>query len=136
MLIHVGYSKAGSTWLQQDLFFRPASGFDSPGGSRSSSSSPIPIGSRPRTLGVFEPGIEATRQRGLVAVISDEWLTGNQVTADYRGKLITERLAAVFPGARVLVDLREQESMLLSSYREYVVCGGGEMIEELIGVVA
>jgi hypothetical protein len=69
----------------------------------------------------------------LVAVISDEWLTGNQVTADYRGKQIAEQLAAVFPGARVLIVLREQESMLLSSYREYVACGGGETIEEFIG---
>jgi hypothetical protein len=66
-------------------------------------------------------------------VISDEWLTGNQVTVEDRGKPIAEQLAAIFPGMHVLLVLREQENMLLSSYREYVVCGG-QMIEELIGV--
>jgi hypothetical protein len=35
---------------------------------------------------VFEPGIEEAQQRGLVAVISEGRLIGNQVTADYHGK--------------------------------------------------
>ncbi len=136
MLIHVGYPKTASTWLQEDLFSRPAAGFWSPWELETKEqfllSNPYRF-STERVRGVFEPGIEEARQRGLVAVISDEWLIGNQVTADYRGKQLAEQLAAVFPGAHVLIVLREQESMLLSSYREYVVCGGGETLEEFIG---
>jgi hypothetical protein len=136
MLIHVGYPKTGSTCLQQDLSSRPAAGFWSPWRLEAKEqfllSNPYRF-SAERVRSVFEPGIEEARQRGLVAVISDEWLIGNQVTADYRGKQIAEQLAAVFPGARVLIVLREQESMLLSSYREYVVCGGSETLEEFIG---
>jgi hypothetical protein len=137
MLIHVGYPKTASTWLQQDLFSSPAAGFWYPYRIEAKEqfllSDPYRF-SAERVRGVFEPGIDEAQQRGLVAVISDEWLIGNQVTADYRGKQIAEQLAAVFPEARVLIVLRQQESMLLSSYREYVVCGGCETLEEFIGV--
>jgi hypothetical protein len=55
------------------------------------------------------------------------------VTAEDPSKPIAEQLAAILAGTHVLLVLREQENMLLSSYREYVVYGG-QMIEELIGV--
>jgi hypothetical protein len=64
MLIHVGYPKTGSTWLEEDLFSRPAAGFWSPWRIEAKEqfllSNPYRF-SAERVRGVFEPGIEEAR---------------------------------------------------------------------------
>lgn len=136
MLIHVGYPKTGSTWLQEDLFANASSGFWSPWTldvkEQYLLANPYRF-SAERVRQVFRTGCDHAAARGLVPVITDEWLIGNQVSGDYRGKQIAEQLHATFPTAVVLIVIREQQSMLLSSYREYVQAGGGETLEEFIG---
>ncbi len=139
MLIHVGFPKTGSTWLQQDLFANASGGFWSPWTLEVKEqyllSNPYRF-SAERARQVFTPGCNEAERRGLVAVISDEWLIGNQMSGDYRGNQIAEQLHATFPAAAVLIVIREQESMLLSSYREFVQVGGGQTLEEFIGAAS
>jgi len=136
MLIHVGYPKTGSTWLQEDLFVDRAAGFCAPWLVEAKFelllANPYRFDAA-RLRAKFQPQIDAAERDGLTPVLSDEWLIGNQMTADYRGKQAAEQLHAAFPDAQVLIVIREQVAMLLSSYREYVACYGGAPLDEFVG---
>ena len=86
-----------------------------------------------QTSDQFASVIKAVQDRGNIPVISDEWFSGNQVTAEYKGRIMADRLHETFPDALILIVLREQKSMILSSYREYVKIGGSYPIEEYTG---
>ncbi len=139
VLLHVGFPKTGSTWLQRHVFGGEGAGFYSPwvDEPRAHFLQPNPYRLSPeKARDAFAPGLEEARRRGLVPVITDEWLTGNQVTADYRGKYVADVLAKAFPDGRVLIVIREQREMLVSSYREYVLCGGALSLEQFLGAGA
>jgi hypothetical protein len=64
------------------------------------------------------------RQQGKLPVITHERLSGNPSSGGFDSKQIAERLAAVFPEARILIVIREQKAMLVSAYKDYVDRGG------------
>jgi hypothetical protein len=70
-----------------------------------------------------------------VPVISHESLSCVPEAGRYLdGPIVAERLHAAFPEARILMVIREQRSMLLSIYRQYLSGGGGEWpIEVFLG---
>jgi hypothetical protein len=72
----------------------------------------------------FETGIRDAAERGLVPVLSAERLSGNPDSGGYDSVHVAEYLAATFPEARVLIVIREQADMLVSSYKRYVRNGG------------
>lgn len=128
MLIHIGYHKTGSTWLQNDFFIRPETGF-----------SLVPNEKMPvRSLSYrnaldfdaeaiareFQPGLDQIRSKGKIPVISSERLSGNYLSGGYDSKELADRLHATFPDARILIVIREQVSMILSSYIHYIRRGG------------
>lgn len=80
----------------------------------------------------FEPGIERALTRGLVPVVSHERLSGSPYAGGYDGGILADRLAAVFPEARVLVIIREQTAMTLSIYKMYVRMGGAASFEQFL----
>ena len=61
---------------------------------------------------------------GLSPVVSFERFSGNPFSGGYDSKEIADRLVQVFPDARVLVVVREQRSMIVSTYKQYVREGG------------
>jgi len=61
---------------------------------------------------------------GLVPVISKERLSGSPHSGGYDSKSIADRLAAVFDAARVLICVREQRSIIASTFKQYVRAGG------------
>lgn len=123
-LLHIGYPKALSTWLQQELF-NYRHGF---------AQIIDPIGAR---LGLIDPKLgeftEGTLRyvlnyvRGIhgavprqVPVITSEYLSGNMPTGGHDAVPLADRLAASFPDARVLIVVREQRRMLRSLYTSLV----------------
>jgi len=128
-VVHVGYHKTGTTWLQRTLFADPASGFASP----LSKGTDIPRELiEPSALefdadacrAALRPPLEAAREAGLVPVLSSERLAGAPHSGGYDSKELADRIRAVFPDARVLIAIREQRSMVLSTYKQYVRAGG------------
>jgi hypothetical protein len=127
-LLHVGYHKTGTTWLQNHLFGDDSSGMCLPW-SRQEMLDWVVL---PKELhfdvdgarGLFEAGIEKAGAAGLLPVISNERLSGNPHTGGYDSKIIADRLVRLFPDARVLVVFREQKSMIVSLYKQYVREGG------------
>ena len=142
MLIHIGYHKAGSTWLQKHLFSRPNLGFF-----------PLcppetnwPAERRPKYLASFfvysangqllspfdfhkEEVLDQFRAigqaaEGIVPCISSERLSGNPHASGFDSRTICDRIHAAFPKARILIVIREQVSAILSTYFQYLRNGG------------
>jgi hypothetical protein len=72
----------------------------------------------------FAPGLAGAADRGRVAVLSDERLSGSPHAGGFDSAEVAERLARVFPAARVLIVIREQRSAVFSVYQQYVRDGG------------
>jgi hypothetical protein len=130
-LIHVGYHKTGSSWLQKYLFSAKAGagftafakGRDGPINELIVSPNALdfdPAAARRR----FEDLIDRATDSGRRAVVSSERLSGHPLSGGYDSKELAERLAEVFPDGRVLIVIREQREMMLSTYRQYVRAGG------------
>lgn len=142
MLIHIGYHKAGSTWLQKNLFSQPDRGFlplcpgDSSGGRRGSPkylARYFVYAESGSLLSPFEDRNEEVLDRyktiigegtDLVPTISSERLSGNPHAAGFDARRICERIHDAFPEARILVVIREQVSAILSTYFQYLRNGG------------
>jgi hypothetical protein len=137
LLIHIGYQKTGSTWLQRELFTHPELGF-------------FPLVKN--GCGI-EPGSKQTKQGGSpflfppdfafngsqvreklrkemqwnenrMNVISSEALSGHASVGYTNAAEIADRLYQVFPEAKILVGVREQASMISSLYHQYLKMGG------------
>lgn len=137
VLVHVGYHKAASTWLQRELFV-DRTGYRWLG--KRPRSHPVRRLVRERPLEfdaddvrrAFEPLIADAEQAGLVPVVSFERLSGHPFSGGFDVDLVGERVAQVFPDARVLIVVREQRSMILSTYKQYVQVGGAAPLRHFL----
>lgn len=136
-LLHVGYHKTGSTWLQRGLFADEGAGFcfpwDKERDTRPAFVLVNPFEFDPKeTAERFAPGLAATAERGLVAVLSNERLAGSPFAGGFDARAIAERLASTFPEGMVLIVIREQRRMVESTYRQYVKVGGAESAKRFL----
>jgi hypothetical protein len=128
-LIHIGYHKAGSTWLQLFLFNNKDIGFVSPFlreddiGENIIYPNSLKFSIKDCTDHYYNT-ISQAKDGNLVPVLSYERLAGNPHSGGYDGKEIANRLGSVFPRARILIIIREQRSMILSTYKQYIIEGG------------
>jgi hypothetical protein len=130
ILIHIGYHKTGSGWLRRVFFVNQDTGFGWIG--KSKMSHPVrrlvaapPFGyDAAASRREFDPLLQRVARQGLVPVIAFERLVGHPFSGGYDSKEIANRLAETFPEGRVLIVIREQRSMILSTYKQYVRQGG------------
>lgn len=136
VLLHVGYHKTGTTFLQTGLFRDPANGFTAPwtsGEIRQALVAPTDFEFDPACASeAFAAGRERAAAEGKVAVVSDERLSGSPHAGGYDTATIARRLAATFPGAPVLVGIREQRQAVLSLWKQYVRDGGGASLRSYL----
>jgi len=127
-LIHVGYHKTGTTWLQTGLFVDGASGFGRPWDTKAIRDTFVladPFDFDPlQARATFESILSADSEPHLVPVLSDERLSGSPHAGGFDAATIASRLSAVFPEARVLLVFREQVDVIHSIYKQYVRDGG------------
>ena len=64
-----------------------------------------------------------SRQDPRVPVLSDETLCGDPFQRRYNGGDVADRIHQTFPRAKVLIGIREQKAMAISSYREFIFLG-------------
>ena len=133
-LVHIGYHKTATTWMQKRFF-------------------PL-LSDR---VAVFERGDSAIRvlmdsprlafdarrcrhrvaalllaQGGRVCVFSAERLSGNPHSGGYDAATLADRIKGTFGDARILIVVREQVSMLVATYKQYVRVGGICTMEEYL----
>jgi Sulfotransferase family len=136
-LVHIGYHKTGTSWLQRYLFRNADIGFNSSGKGHGTPVTSL-VAMRAidfdaeRARAEFEPVLEAARRRKLVPVVSLERLAGHPFSGGYDNKELAERLAAVMPDARILCVFREQTGMIASTYKQFVKTGGPSSVERFL----
>lgn len=130
-IIHIGYNKTGSTWLQEEVFPLETLGFQSFLSiedrehiyrsivrQHAMTFDPQPI------LNYYEQALAKTANKDLVPIFSNERLSGDPHSAGYDTKELADRLHRMWPEARIILVIREQKSMLLSTYKQYIRAGG------------
>ncbi len=126
LLLHVGYHKTATTWLQNSLF-QPAHGFHWVlNHAETFDHLVMPHGLVFDTAAVRD--MIAKRRgkggEGHVDVISLEALVGNPFYGGRESEAYAARLAKVAPGACILFTIREQIAMIASVYMQYLRRGG------------
>lgn len=126
-VIHVGHHKTGTTWLQRKLFASAELGY------RRIRFTQDDVDlyrvhdfdfDAARCRAEMERKLERCEREGLIPVVSMMRLSGNPHAGGYDSRVLADRIAAVFPNARVILVIREQRSMILSTYAQYVKMGG------------
>lgn len=134
-LVHIGYHKTASTWLQRRIFSDSSLGW---------------LEVRPRTIidqafivcnpFRFTPE-EASRffadwerdadAKGLKLAISHERLSGQPQMGYIDSRPIADRIAATYPNAKILIVIREQRDMMLSVYKQHVMRFGKNTFDHM-----
>ena len=135
LLIHVGFHKTGTSYLQRLIFNDAAQGFCSPVDRHLLRdvlvrTSPFTFDAAETRAGLMPPLVQAAGE-GLVPVLSHEQLSGQPAGGGYglrrrereaSRKEVADRIHATFPEARILIVIREQRDMVRSIYK-WLVCG-------------
>lgn len=131
-LIHVGYPKAGSTYLQRWFEAHPQIAYVE--GGITGYGTVYDIVAEAASPAAVAPLWRVTSTEGLTAPFESI----GQWAAEFRHGRMAEieraclSLAKVFPGATVLIVTRGFRSMILSSYSQYVRSGGTRTLEALM----
>ena len=133
VLIHIGYHKTGTTWLQRNVFPDASLGFRVGLAKRDIHRLLV----RPRALNFDAATCRAEIAKSLgvdegddhVPVISSEELCSNPHGGAFLEKELADRLADTLPGARVLIVVREQRAMIASTYKQYVRAGATHSLQ-------
>lgn len=140
MLVHIGYQKASSTFLQQRVFL-PQYGYWPLFPDRKEGwflnellvDPPQFKFDADAVKAAVDLRMAARPDPGLVPVISAEILVGIPFDITMgSSKANADRIAECFPDAKVLIIVREQRSIVLSRYTQYVRGGGTRCIEEFL----
>ena len=143
VLVHIGLIKTGSTWLQEHLFGRDDTGFWSP----SDVAMPPKARVKAHTYALyqddlgrllpdddFNPADLWEKLEAFVvpanrcAVFSNERLGGHPLSNGIDRGQICNRIKQVFSNARILIIIREQRSMILSNYMQFLKFGGAQTL--------
>jgi hypothetical protein len=134
-LVHVGYHKTASTWLQRRIFSDESLGY---------------LEVRPRTIidqafivcnaFEFEPAGARTffadwekqaEEKNATLVISHERLSGQPQMGYIDSRPIADRIAATYPESKVLIVIREQRDMMLSVYKQHIMRFGKNTFDHM-----
>ncbi|MBF9032117.1 hypothetical protein HKCCE3408_17090 [Rhodobacterales bacterium HKCCE3408] len=134
-LIHIGYHKTATTWMQTHLF-TPQHGYRMLASHQEIHERIV----RPHGL-LFSarPMRELIAERtaglpaGHVAVISSEILSGHPFYGGQMSDTYAERLHAIAPGAKILISIRAQLKILPSVYMQYLLRGGTMRYDQFFG---
>jgi hypothetical protein len=137
-LAHIGYHKTGSSWLQHVVFEDPASGYCTVG--HESRGHPVRriVADHPFRYdaeGVradLEALVASVEHRGLFPVVSLERLSGHPFSGGHDSRQIADRLHGAVADAGVLVVIREQRSIIVAVYKQYVKAGGTASVEQFL----
>ena len=136
MLIHIGYQKTATKWLRDKVFGQPKTGFGLltqhiPAIRELAFGDPLVFDAE-TTRAALAPKLAELEQAGLAPALSWGRLVGVAFSGGHDTKPIADNLAQTFPGARIVVVMREQRSMVVSTYKQYVKTGGPARLETFL----
>lgn len=126
-LLHVGYPKTATTYLQNTVFCSAELGMGLAGGTENRSHLMQWIRTDdqyqfdPTAISAAMAKLEAPlRDAGLLPVWSEEVLLGNPIARVYDGAWNLQKLNALDRPFKILITARRQADLALSAYREYL----------------
>lgn len=136
LLVHVGYVKTGSTWLQARVLNNAQIGF-CPAAGRSDVRrliiDPNPLWYDSACVAAALSGqVTKAAKHGRVPVLTHERLAGSPLTGGHDASIVADRLHLLFPECKIFIVIREQNSHILSIYNEYVAGGGNCTLERFL----
>lgn len=119
ILLHIGYHKTASTLLQYEVFSNPKLPFNRIDRKCIIDEIIVP------SMFSFDSdkvslNFEERFTENVINVLSEEALVGNPHSGGYTGYTNLLKLKTLFPEAKVLICVREQKSMILSGYKQYL----------------
>jgi len=147
LLIHIGYHKTATTWLQKRLFisknrvFEPVSKNDI---GHSTLTEYFIYDDEGYLLSPFDYNevriqnevevIKSSKNKfeSKIPVISHERLSGDPHSGGFDAKKIALMLKKYFPESKILIIIREQKSFILSNYFQYLSMGGTNSLEKYL----
>ena len=147
VLIHIGYHKTGTTWLQNMLFTTENNVFEPISKTRKGHSSlarhfvydderyclsPFDLNQARIQKEIENVKRSKHKFEQKIPVISHERLSGNPHSGGFDAKKIASMLKKTFPNARILIVIREQKSFILSNYFQYLSIGGAYSLNKYL----
>lgn len=139
MLVHVGLHKTGTTWLQKQVLAKGHTAqfwhCDDRPLMRSALVLPSYVFFDPDAAReAFSPVISEATEAELPLVLSDEMLAGIPFHNRFGQGLVMERVKAVFPGAKILITIREHVGLIHSAYGHYLRAGHTGSLEDFLAM--
>lgn len=141
LLVHVGYHKTGSTWLQEGLFQNGRYGFKTVDGRHPANFGwKFIYGGRRGLRSIFDFDIEAVRHEytSLIKdtqehiVISNEAFVGHMFNGGILAREHAVNLADTFPDAKILIVTRRQKDLIRSIYSDFLEGGGACSLQQFL----
>ena len=126
LVIHIGYHKTATTWLQRRVF-TPQMGFASlldHGDVDRLIIKPHDLDFDPKPARDSLQIQQQSKPPNTCPIVSSETLSGHPFYGGKQSAAIARRLHDIAPDARILVTVRSQETMLPSVYMQYLQRGG------------
>lgn len=140
VIFHVGYIKTATTFLQETVFSGQFGDLELAAQKNTRSelvhnfiTSDNYTFNSDKTRKYLDSISSLVRNSGKTPVWSEEMLLGNPPSSIYDGFCVAKKIKAVYPEAKILITIREQKSIALSIYKEYVLGGGRLSIKKFIG---
>jgi len=135
-LIHVGYPKALSSWMQKWLF-TPENGFCKVLDSLTLQlflidATPFTFDTTKANEWIAKTLRETSDSEQLQQVITGESLVGHTHCGGYNAKTNADRLKVLCPQAKILIVVREQKATIRSLYKTFVIWGMPHSIERIL----
>ncbi|MGB1249596.1 MAG: sulfotransferase domain-containing protein [Candidatus Promineifilaceae bacterium] len=138
ILIHIGYQKTGTTWLQKELFNNSTLGFIHPFERHDVMQHFI----RPHSLdfdvhsccNYVHRTLDTVAEKDGFTVLSHERLSGTPFFGGHDSVELANRLRSVFRQPKILIVIREQTQMIRSTYAQYVKKGGTLSLQRYIAI--
>ena len=135
-LIHVGYPKALSSWMQKWLF-TPENGFCKTLDSLTLQlflidATPFTFDTTKAKEWISKTLHETHNSELLQQVITGESLVGHTHCGGYNAKTNADRLKELCPQAKILIVVREQKATIRSLYKTFVIWGMPHSIDRIL----
>ena len=148
ILVHIGFHKTGTTWMQNQLFVSSSDVFiplSTKKNGHSTLAKRFIFDEEGYLLNSFDNNENAIRSdldalsenrdfddENKVLVMSHERLSGNPHSAGFDSSIIARRIKNAFPDAKILIVIREQSSWILSNYFQYLSIGGTHSLDKYL----
>lgn len=126
-IIHIGYPKTASSWLQRFVFNNNKIGLETISRGVIQAELLLPNDlqfDEDKAFSRVHSEIEKIKKEGKTPVLSHEHFSGHAQSGGYYNYNLAKRLKNLFREAKVIIVIRNQLDMIYSSYLHYIKTGG------------